>query len=117
MNRSDEPSRLIAARPRIPAGIWALGFVSMLMDISSEMIHSLLPLFLMTQLGVGAMTVGLIEGVAEGPSDLAREVRAQLLLALLVRLERVVDELLDRARAFAGDDDAAGFQGFRDALP
>ena len=50
---------------RIPAGIWALGFVSMLADISSEMIHSLLPLFMVTVLGTSALTVGLIEGAAE----------------------------------------------------
>jgi len=50
---------------QIPAGVWVLGFVSMLMDISSEMIHSLLPLFMITTLGVGAFAVGLIEGLAE----------------------------------------------------
>lgn len=50
---------------QIPAGVWVLGFVSMLMDISSEMIHSLLPLFMVTTLGVGAFAVGLIEGLAE----------------------------------------------------
>lgn len=50
---------------RIPASIWVLGFVSMLMDISSEMIHSLLPVFMVTALGASALTVGLIEGVAE----------------------------------------------------
>jgi MFS family permease len=50
---------------RIPAGIWALGLVSLFMDISSEMIHSLLPLFLVVTLGASASTVGLIEGVAE----------------------------------------------------
>ena len=50
---------------RIPAGIWMLGFVSLLMDISSEMIHSLLPLFMVGVLGASAFTVGLIEGVAE----------------------------------------------------
>ena len=72
MNRSEEPSRMATARPRIPTGIWALGFVSMLMDISSEMIHSLLPLFLVTQLGVGAMTVGLIEGVAEATAAITK---------------------------------------------
>ncbi len=54
------------SRPqRIPAGIWVLGFVSMLMDISSEIIHSLLPVFMVTVLGASALTVGLIEGVAE----------------------------------------------------
>lgn len=50
---------------QIPRGIWVLGFVSMLMDISSEMIHSLLPLFMVTTLGASAMMVGLIEGLAE----------------------------------------------------
>jgi MFS family permease len=51
--------------PRLPAGIWALGFVSLLMDVSSELIHSLLPVFLVTVLGVSMLTVGLIEGAAE----------------------------------------------------
>ena len=53
------------ALSKIPAGVWALGFVSMLMDISSEMIHSLLPLFMVGVLGASAVTVGLIEGLAE----------------------------------------------------
>ena len=52
-------------RPRLPAGIWALGFVSLLMDVSSEMIHSLLPVFLVTGLGASMVTVGLLEGAAE----------------------------------------------------
>lgn len=50
---------------QIPSGIWVLGFVSMLMDISSEMIHSLLPMFMVTVLGTSMVTVGLIEGIAE----------------------------------------------------
>lgn len=50
---------------RIPAGIWVLGLVSMFMDISSEMIHSLLPLFLVGPLGASTFIVGLIEGLAE----------------------------------------------------
>lgn len=49
----------------IPSGIWVLGFVSLLMDISSEMIHSLLPLFMVTILGTSTMAVGLVEGLAE----------------------------------------------------
>lgn len=53
------------APARIPAGIWALGFVSLLMDTSSELIHGLLPVFLVTTLGASAFTVGLIEGLAE----------------------------------------------------
>ena len=52
-------------RSRIPASIWALGFVSLLMDVSSELIHSLLPVFMVTALGASAFAVGLIEGAAE----------------------------------------------------
>jgi MFS family permease len=54
-----------ASPPPLPAAIWVLGFVSLLMDISSEMIHSLLPVFMVTTLGVSALAVGLIEGAAE----------------------------------------------------
>lgn len=50
---------------QIPLGIWMLGFVSMLMDISSEMVHSLLPMFMVGTLGASALAVGLIEGLAE----------------------------------------------------
>ena len=50
---------------QIPSGVWVLGFVSMLMDISSEMVHSLLPLFMLTTLGASVFVIGLIEGVAE----------------------------------------------------
>ena len=50
---------------RLPAGIWMLGFVSLLMDISSEMIHSLLPLFMVGTLGSSALMVGIVEGLAE----------------------------------------------------
>jgi MFS family permease len=49
----------------IPRGVWMLGFVSLLMDVSSEMIHSLLPLFMVSTLGASALTVGVIEGLAE----------------------------------------------------
>lgn len=49
----------------IPRTVWALGFVSLFMDLSSELVHSLLPVFLVGTLGASALTVGLIEGVAE----------------------------------------------------
>jgi MFS family permease len=55
----------LGPRPPLPRAIWALGFVSLLMDVSSEMIHSLLPLFLVGTLGVSVLVVGFIEGVAE----------------------------------------------------
>jgi len=50
----------------IPKNVWALGIVSLLMDLSSEMILSILPIFLVTGLGVSVLTLGLIEGFAEG---------------------------------------------------
>jgi MFS family permease len=51
--------------PRLPGAIWALGFVSLLMDVSSELIHSLLPVFMVTTLGSTMLVVGLVEGAAE----------------------------------------------------
>ncbi|QGN36225.1 MFS transporter [Klebsiella oxytoca] len=54
-----------ATLSRIPRGVWVLGGVSLLMDVSSEMIHSLLPLFMATTLGASVIIIGIIEGVAE----------------------------------------------------
>lgn len=56
----------------VPRGVWVLGFVSMFMDISSEMIHSLLPVFLVTTLGASVGLVGLIEGVAEATASVTK---------------------------------------------
>jgi MFS family permease len=56
---------VITPHPPIPRAVWALGFVSLLMDVSSELIHSLLPVFLFTTLGMSAFAIGLIEGAAE----------------------------------------------------
>jgi len=56
----------------IPAGIWALGLVSMLMDISSEMIHALLPLYLVGVLHASTLTVGVIEGIAEATASITK---------------------------------------------
>jgi MFS family permease len=52
--------------------VWALGFVALLMDVSSELIHSLLPVFLVTVVGVTTVTVGLIEGIAEATAAISR---------------------------------------------
>ena len=60
------------ALTKIPNGVWVLGFVSLLMDVSSEMIHSLLPLFMVTVLGASALTVGVIEGIAESTALLVK---------------------------------------------
>src|SRR3569623_1397867 len=52
-------------KPGMPAAVWTLGFVSLLMDVSSELIHSLLPVFMVSVLGTSVLAVGLIEGFAE----------------------------------------------------
>ncbi|MFZ6044890.1 MFS transporter [Pseudomonas sp. CR3202] len=57
---------------RIPRTVWALGFVSLFMDLSSELVHSLLPLFLVGSLGVSMVAVGLIEGLAEATALIVR---------------------------------------------
>ena len=56
----------------VPRGVWALGLVSMFMDISSEMIHSLLPVFLVGTLGASVALVGLIEGTAEATASITK---------------------------------------------
>lgn len=66
----DTPSALSSTR--MPRTVWALGLVSMFMDISSEIIHALLPLFLTTTLGVSVAMVGLIDGVAESTASVAK---------------------------------------------
>jgi MFS family permease len=65
----------VAAQSRlrdIPGGIWALGFVSLLMDVSSEMIHALLPVYLVTMFGASMAAVGFIEGVAEATAQIVK---------------------------------------------
>lgn len=59
-------------RPRLPRSIWALGFVSLFMDVSSEMIHSLLPVFLVSVLGASTLTVGAIEGIGEATASISK---------------------------------------------
>jgi MFS family permease len=56
----------------VPRGVWVLGFVSMLMDVSSEMIHALLPVYLVTVLGTSTTTVGIIEGIAEATASITK---------------------------------------------
>ena len=59
---------------RLPRVVWLLGLVSLCMDLSSEMIHSLLPVFLVSVLGAGTITLGLIEGIAEGTASISKVV-------------------------------------------
>ncbi len=62
----------LARLREIPSGVWALGFVSLLMDISSEMIHALLPVYLVTVLATSMVTVGIIEGIAEATASIVK---------------------------------------------
>src|SRR3954469_2233568 len=59
-------------RHAVPSTVWALGFVSMFMDVSSEMIHALLPVFLVSTLGASAIFVGVIEGIGEGATAITK---------------------------------------------
>jgi MFS family permease len=68
LNMPNAPSHL----SKIPRGIWALGSVSLFMDMSSEMIHALLPLYLVTGLGASVLTVGIIEGIAEATASITK---------------------------------------------
>jgi MFS family permease len=61
-----------SALKEIPRGVWALGLVSMFMDISSEMIHALLPMYLVSVLGVSMVAVGFIEGIAEATAMIVK---------------------------------------------
>lgn len=66
------PGESGSERPRLPGGVWALGFVSLLMDVSSEMIHALLPVYLVVVLGTPTLAVGFIEGVAEATAAITK---------------------------------------------
>src|SRR3954468_6260460 len=57
---------------KMPRTVWALGFVSLFMDLSSEIIHSLLPLFLTVTLGASVATVGAIDGIAEATASISK---------------------------------------------
>ncbi|MFW2392549.1 MAG: MFS transporter [Methyloceanibacter sp.] len=60
------------SRTRLPGTVWALGFTSLFMDISSELIHGLLPLFLVVTLGASPIVLGVVEGIAEATAYIAR---------------------------------------------
>jgi MFS family permease len=62
----------VTTRPRLPRTVWVLGFVSLLMDLSSEVIHALLPLFLTVTLGASVALLGLIDGVGEATASFAK---------------------------------------------
>ena len=60
------------SRPRLPRNVWILGFVSLLMDLSSEIYHALLPAFITLVLGLPATALGAIDGVAEATANFAK---------------------------------------------
>ena len=67
-----DPAAAIPGRKALPRTVIALGFVALLMDVSSEMVHALLPVFLVGTLGASVAMVGLIEGVAEATAAIAK---------------------------------------------
>jgi len=71
-NRTSSSGPAPIAWQALPIGIWAMGFSSLFMDMSSEMIHSLLPAFMVTTLGASMVTVGFIEGVAEATASIMK---------------------------------------------
>ena len=62
----------MAARPSLPRNVWVLGFVSLFMDLSSEVYHALLPAFITLVLGLPATALGAIDGVAEATANFAK---------------------------------------------
>jgi MFS family permease len=69
---SSKPSSTKGIYRSLPKDIWVLGFVSMFMDISSELVHSLLPIFMVTTLGASMITIGILEGIAEGSAAIMK---------------------------------------------
>ena len=79
---------------KIPRTVWALGAVSLLMDLSSELVHSLLPIFMVTVLGASMLAVGVVEGIAEATASIVKLFSG----AISDRRERggLTDEVLER---------------------
>jgi len=72
MSKPDRPEITLATLRRLPRGIWALGLVSLWMDVSSEMIHALLPVYLVSAMGASMVAVGFIEGLAEATAAITK---------------------------------------------
>ncbi|KVN68404.1 MFS transporter [Burkholderia ubonensis] len=67
-----ESRTAVSSRPAIPRTVWALGFVSLLMDLSSELVHALLPVYLVTTMGMSVVALGMLEGAAEATALIVR---------------------------------------------
>jgi MFS family permease len=68
----------VSTRPPLPRNVWVLGFVSLLMDLSSEIYHALLPAFVTITLGLPATALGAIDGIAEATANFAKLVSGRL---------------------------------------
>lgn len=71
-SNSESPASAKGIYRALPKSIWVLGIGSMFMDISSELVHSLLPIFMATVLGASMVTIGLIEGIAEATAAITK---------------------------------------------
>ena len=68
----------VKERPKLPRNVWILGFVSLLMDLSSEIYHALLPVFVTVTLGLPAVALGAIDGIAEATASIAKLMSGRL---------------------------------------
>ena len=71
-NSPDSPTPAKAVYRALPGSIWVLGIGSLFMDISSELVHSLLPVFMVSVLGASMVTIGVIEGIAEAAAAISK---------------------------------------------
>jgi len=71
-NKPDASPSTTAVYRTLPRSIWVLGLGSLFMDMSSELVHSLLPIFMATVLGASMLTIGVIEGVAEATAAITK---------------------------------------------
>jgi MFS family permease len=71
-------AKVMATRSKLPRTVWVLGIVSLLMDLSSEIYHALLPAFLTVTLGLPAVAMGAIDGISEGTANIAKLVSGRL---------------------------------------
>ena len=72
IENENEPSTTKGKLSKLPRNVWAVGFTSFFMDISSEMVINILPLFLANVLGVQTSVIGLIEGIAEATASILK---------------------------------------------
>ena len=75
---SSGPAPRPAPRPALPRTVWVLGIVSLLMDLSSEIYHALLPAFLTITLGLPVAAMGALDGISEATASMAKLVSGKL---------------------------------------